>query len=425
MGEASTQTEPFNLTSYYKLEESILDPTKPKEWSGAIPGMEIPQEGLFNLQNKRLLLTYTHIHFEKQEYIDWLTAIIKKKKKKIEFIRLAEETGHNNPIIPHPHMHVLIDFGWQFQTTNARFFDYKNIHPHIKRVISQKHWRIELGYIGKEDPENSDLKKMAYPIQYIWDHKSLSDALADTMHLKDVMPTIAAWEHKPDNSIVICPEPRWVHWNEKLVDLISVPVSRTDLDDLNRYIIRWIWDPKGKCGKTTTIQWLNNEYPNSFMVIAGMSNGRDMAEYLKGELERGWDHHCVLINCPKDAVDYKNLYSVVEQIKDGSISSFKWSGRYLRWNRPHVVVFSNELPHVEKLSEERWNIWQIINRTLYKQLPYDEVKLIKEEQQAQREAKLAFGIDSTRDKAREILRQQAHTAYLKRTAESQIANPHL
>nr|WAE42232.1 MAG: replication associated protein [Cressdnaviricota sp.] len=334
-------------------------------------GETIPLDGSkFRLANQRIFLTYTHIHFDKQEYIEWFKSIMTKKSMPA-FIRCAQETGLKSPECPHEHMHVLIDFGSKFQTTNCRFFDYQGVHPNLKRLLSKEHWRHELRYIAKEDKENEDCIKMAGPVQHIWSFDTLSGALADVDQLRDVLPTIAAYESRP-NLIVHRPEPRWVPWNSELVAEISKPIDQDDIDSPAGYKVIWIYDKPGTSGKTRTMQYLTATWPKRYFSMTNVSGPDNVAEYVKGCLGSGWNGHCVIINCAKSRVDYKNLYTTIECIKDGSLSTYKWHGAPLDFPRPHVVVLSNEIPDVHQLSPLRWDVREIIDRRIFLRLSYDD-----------------------------------------------------
>ena len=57
--------------------------------------------------------------------------------------------------------------------------------------------------------------------------------------------------------------------------------------------------------------------------------------------------------------DY-NLYQILENIKDGDATASKYDNDNIHFKTPNtVVIFSNQLPNVTKLSEDRWIIFEI------------------------------------------------------------------
>lgn len=49
-------------------------------------------------------------------------------------------------------------------------------------------------------------------------------------------------------------------------------------------------------------------------------------------------------------------YDVMESFKNGQFYSTKYECKNVKFNVPHVVVFSNFYPDTSKLSEDRWDI---------------------------------------------------------------------
>ena len=58
---------------------------------------------------------------------------------------------------------------------------------------------------------------------------------------------------------------------------------------------------------------------------------------------------------------YVNCYRILEDIKDGAITSSKYDNDIIKVNTPNIViVFSNVRPNKEKLSKDRWMIIDIL-----------------------------------------------------------------
>jgi hypothetical protein len=52
-------------------------------------------------------------------------------------------------------------------------------------------------------------------------------------------------------------------------------------------------------------------------------------------------------------------YQALEQIKNGMLFNSKYESGMCRFNSPHILVFSNDEPHYESLSEDRWLIEEL------------------------------------------------------------------
>ena len=76
----------------------------------------------FRVQNQRFFLTYkTHLNKE-------LVASFFGEKNVKECICAHERADESSP---YEHTHVYVDFGRNYQSTNARIFDFQSIHPNL------------------------------------------------------------------------------------------------------------------------------------------------------------------------------------------------------------------------------------------------------------------------------------------------------
>ena len=61
-----------------------------------------------------------------------------------------------------------------------------------------------------------------------------------------------------------------------------------------------------------------------------------------------------------------DFYSGIEVIKNGVAYDKRYTAKKLRFSRPRIMVFTNELPILSLMSPDRWNIWTISNNELHK-----------------------------------------------------------
>lgn len=309
--------------------------------------------GKFRIQNQKLFLTYK-THLNKAEYKTWITELVRGLKT----IEMAHETGLTGNV-PYEHTHVLIDFGRNFQTQKVTFFDYNNIHPNIRLVKNKKHWDNCENYLAKEDPENAHLKKEATIADGVWSCASLQEALQKFCgSATDATGITSLYSAKPRRQIVRPkPEP-WYPFHDTLEKMLD--------EKPDHYTLDWIFDPKGRQGKTTYAQWKKYTDPSKYMVLYGACSAYHLATVMETKIENGWEEHCVFFNLTRSAEDNKTLYNAIEAVKDGEMTVVKYRGGDVEWNRPHVIILANFLPDLHKLSIPRWNIHMIWETNLHK-----------------------------------------------------------
>ena len=127
-------------------------------------------------------------------------------------------------------------------------------------------------------------------------------------------------------------------WQSELVAKLSeVPDDRT---------IHWYYDMEGNKGKS---YFAKNYAGSNYYVNGGKS----------ADIFYGYEYQSViffdLARMKQDIVQY----DVMEAFKNGQFYSTKYESKLVRFNVPHVVVFSNFYPDLGKLSSDRWNIIEI------------------------------------------------------------------
>lgn len=123
--------------------------------------------------------------------------------------------------------------------------------------------------------------------------------------------------------------------------LINEPNDRT---------ILWIYDKNGKAGKTQFCKYLIHHY-NACYITSGKQG--DVLNLVFNHLQNA-DAEIICLNLPRD--NPKIDYNVLEQIKDGLICNTKYETGTILINSPHLIIFSNELPKIEKMTPDRWDV---------------------------------------------------------------------
>lgn len=133
------------------------------------------------------------------------------------------------------------------------------------------------------------------------------------------------------------------------LDVVKIIESKPD-----KRTIHWYWEPNGNVGKTTLCKYLVVKH--DALMLTGKSS--DMYHMISKFPNK---RKLIIIDCPRSSQDYIN-YGAIEQIKNGLIFSGKYEGCQLVFNSPHVIVFSNQPPDYNKMSNDRWNVVEIAAR---------------------------------------------------------------
>lgn len=116
--------------------------------------------------------------------------------------------------------------------------------------------------------------------------------------------------------------------------------------------IHWVYDQKGGWGKSLLTDWIldNKE------AIDVMGQTQHIAQALRSYQEEngGKSPVYVIFDIPKTKMSGHTVnYEAMEFLKNGRIFCPKWDSRTLRFKRPHVIVFANEIPDPLAFSEDR------------------------------------------------------------------------
>lgn len=146
--------------------------------------------------------------------------------------------------------------------------------------------------------------------------------------------------------IVECDEP--YGWHIKVIDIITKPADKRK--------IYWFWENTGNKGKSTLCKWICMNH-NAILVTG---KGNDMKYGIVNFINK--NKHApkiIIIDIPRSIdTDYIS-YTGIEEIKNGIFFNNKYESEMCIFNNPHIIVFSNEEPNIEKLSNDRWVIINI------------------------------------------------------------------
>ena len=67
----------------------------------------------------------------------------------------------------------------------------------------------------------------------------------------------------------------------------------------------------------------------------------------------------IVIDIPRQCTAAAKSYTSIEAIKDGKVYDTRYQGQMRRFERPRIIVFTNNLPHFSWLSPGRMKLWVV------------------------------------------------------------------
>lgn len=370
---------------------------------------------VFRISNSRLHLTYkTHLNFE-----DWIRWAENKFSKLIEY-SMVHETGDENHSYAHTHIYVSftkrIDsrradvFNYKLDEFNDYWHnpewesyrkdkDEKNIgiHPEITPVTKDQHRDHLVNVYHKkegtpftnilsseeliikvqeekkanckkcrkekyakkhtcglieyteEKPKKLGLKELQEKFNTDPEFDAISYYAGDDISKISLVQRALPYVKKP-----IGEEPN-VLWRPWQMDVLEI-LSKTCTNDR---LILWFVDITGNGGKSKFTEHLEMFYNIMFLQDLKLSTVacRIRAAYEKG----GNEINTIIIDLPRGYKMEKEHYNTLEYLKSGKITSEKYDSAKINftgsYNKPpHVLVFSNEVPDVDRLTPDKLGI---------------------------------------------------------------------
>jgi len=145
--------------------------------------------------------------------------------------------------------------------------------------------------------------------------------------------------------------------NRKAIPIPDHPLHSWQSDVLaicngppNDRTIVFVVDVTGGCGKSWLCSFIENQVEKAQVLKA--SKRDDMAYALSDDVK------VLLVDVPRCYMEHLS-YQFLEDVKDGRVFSPKYESRTKRFLPPHVIVFCNEDPNMEKLSADRYSIVRV------------------------------------------------------------------
>lgn len=138
-------------------------------------------------------------------------------------------------------------------------------------------------------------------------------------------------------------------------------LSHIDFNDDRK--IYWYFDDVGCSGKTAMAKYLIKHH-NSLYV-----NGEAKDVFHAVAEHKNKDDLIIVINFTR--MHEKVNYGMMEALKDGIFFAGKYESKQVIMNSPHIVVFSNNAPWRDALSDDRWAVYMITGERTLENWPRD------------------------------------------------------
>lgn len=292
----------------------------------------------FNFNGKAIFLTYkTHLTQ------DNCNVIFANYDVKYNAVHETSDKEHG-----YDHTHILVWFNKKTHIRNCRALDFGDIHPHIKIVKTSTHWSNLVNYIRKQNEPfivtltGNEYEWLGTTRDLIQGHKCWGDVVNDdglAIYLRNYMAWAKeCWAYRPQPNLTSKITLR--DWQQTIVERLSGQNDRQ---------ILWVYDKDGGKGKSVLTNWLMDN-KNAYMF-----NGGRM-----GDIAHAYNNQeFIVVDLPRSMDTDFTPYKAMECFKDGRIFSPKYNSCMKRFAPAKVIVFSNNMPDVAKMSRDRWDIVDI------------------------------------------------------------------
>lgn len=148
--------------------------------------------------------------------------------------------------------------------------------------------------------------------------------------------------------ILILDESSLFKWQKKIINIITLPTCSRS--------IYWFWETIGNTGKSVFCKYLCVKH--DALILSGKAS--DMKYGLVQYMSKhdGCSPEIICLDIPRSCEKYLS-YTGIEEIKNGCFFSSKYESEMVIYNSPHIIIFSNFKPQKQKLSKDRWLIFNI------------------------------------------------------------------
>lgn len=219
----------------------------------------------FRFAGKKFLLTFPQSGaLNKAE----LHSFLNTKLKQECMVKICHEHHEDGNI----HTHACVECKKKVDIKNANFLDYDGHHPNIKPPASIEHWRNQVKYMDKEDPDvygditvaKTKDEEFNDALEYVKQCKTRKQLYSMSPHLKIISSKVTFFENF------------WKTQHKKKVTIASFNLTSFNRPAITDWSKSWLIWGKAGSGKT---QWALSHFQNPLLV----SHIEDLQEFDEDE----------------------------------------------------------------------------------------------------------------------------------------------
>lgn len=272
---------------------------------------------------------------------------------------------------------------------NGNIEDLGNTKPNPKkRITPSKYWCFTFNNYKIEEMETLETMFIDFDIKYIMGEEI---GKCGTAHLQGYIESDK--KIRPIEKFGF----KQIHWEKRRTSRLSNikycskdgkyktnmivprPLEKITIDDLHeqqREIVNlfgkpedakfgrdiyWFWENQGNWGKTILATYM----VDNMNAICVSGKAADAKYIITQWVEKtGGGPDIVIMDIPRTKGSSFVSYEAIESIKNGCFVNTKYESGMVRFNRPHFIVFANEPPEMNRMSSDRWKIFNLSLDTL-------------------------------------------------------------
>jgi len=225
-----------------------------------------------------------------------------------------------------------------------------------------EHWQIRLSLHKKQRFSSFSRESMpqipgCWSVSTLGIHDSVVTNTGNQFNyvMKDQTRVAGPWTDKDPE---LRPPPVMTKQLENFLQLDPYDWQKDMFDAIQTYDERqlmYVYDPHYNSGKSIFSEWL--EFKGLAEEIPPFTLMEDIMQFVMCQHPSAAYVFDMPAAMKKDKV--AQLYSGLEMLKNGFLYDKRYNGKKRRINRPQVLVFANNLPQLDLMAPDRWNVLYI------------------------------------------------------------------